>query len=275
MAMAKLSAGERAALPNGAFVYVDSQGNRKLPIHDEPHVRNAMARFNQVRFETDEARARAFRKLLEAAIGYGIAPIGFVASEMRRARDTDQPDLPDGQVTLMLTDIEDSTGLVHRLGEEYPALLGEVRSLIREEVTTRNGYEVDARADEFFAAFPDAAHALDAALRIQWRLHDQQRRLQVHLRIGLHSGNPDRTEIGYTGIPVHTAARVCSAAHGGQILLSASTRNELGDDLPAATSLIALGSHRLRGLREPLELFQVFGSGLSDQFPPPRTDPNP
>ena len=84
--MATLDAKTRAALPDSAFAYVDSTGKRRLPIHDESHVRNALSRFNQVKFESDEARERAFQKLLKAAVGHGIAPVGFVAAQMRAAR---------------------------------------------------------------------------------------------------------------------------------------------------------------------------------------------
>ena len=112
----RLSARKRGALRDSAFAYVDSQGRRRLPIHDEPHVRNALARFNQVQFEDDEARDRARRRLLRAAKKYGIVPIGFMDSQLRRQG---QRILPSGAVTFLLTDIQDSTGLVQRLGDGY------------------------------------------------------------------------------------------------------------------------------------------------------------
>ena len=79
------------------------------------------------------------------------------------------------------------------------------------------------------------------------------------------------TDAGYVGLPVHTVARICSAAHGGQILLSAAARNALGQSLPAGVGLRSLGSHRLRGLREPVDLFQVETAALTKRFPPLRT----
>lgn len=270
--MAKLSAAERAALPDGAFAYVDSKGNRRLPIHDEARVRNALARFNQVRFESDEARERSFQKVLSAAIGYGIAPVGFVAGQLRRARSSSRPDLPDGQVTLMFSDIEGSTGIAHRLGDAYPGLLAEVRALIRDLVSANGGYEVDARGDESFSVFPDALHALEAAVSLQRRLQGQPWSAPLRIRVGLHSGEPARTDTGYEGITVHTAARVCSVGHGGQIILSASTRDELKPDAGPLAELMYLGAHRLRGLPEPVELFQAVAAGLPDQFPPPRSE---
>ena len=118
--MATLDARKRASLPDSAFAYVDSKGNRRLPINDESHVRNALSRFNQVKFESEEARERAFRRLLKAATKYGIAPIGFITRQLRQARGADSSDLPSGAVTLLLSDIEGSTKLVQDLGEDYP-----------------------------------------------------------------------------------------------------------------------------------------------------------
>lgn len=271
--MPKLSAAERTALPDAAFAYIDSKGNRRLPIHDEVRVRNALARFNQVSFESDEAQERSFQKVLKAAIDYGIAPVGFVAGQLRRARSSSRPDLPDGQVTLMLTDIEDSTALAHRLGDEYPGLLEQVRALIRDSVNANDGYEVDARGDESFSVFPDAVHALEAAVSMQRRLQARPWSEPVRIRVGLHSGEPSRTDTGYEGIIVHTAARVCSAGHGGQIVVSASTRDELEYDAGPLARLMELGTHHLRGLTEPVELFQAVGAGLADQFPSLRSEP--
>ena len=170
--MATLDARKRASLPNSAFAYVDSKGNRRLPINDEAHVRNALSRFNQVKFESEEARERAFRRLLRAATDYGIAPVGFVTRQLRRARAGDSSDLPSGVVTLLLTDIEGSTRLIQELGDDYPAVLEQVRAIIRETVGRHDGYEVDSRADEFFAVFAGAAGGVAAAVEIQRGLQD-------------------------------------------------------------------------------------------------------
>lgn len=268
--MAQLSARQRAELPNSAFAYVDSKGRRLLPINDEPHVRNALSRFNQVKFEDESAKEKAFRKLLTAATKYGIAPIGFVARQLREAAAAESPsDLPSGPVTLLLSDIEGSTRLVHRLGDAYPEVLAVVQGLIREAVDSHRGCEVDARADEFFAAFAHAADALSAALSIQRSLRDHEwpEQASVRVRIGLHSGSPSRTETGYVGLPVNTAARVSSAGHGGQILLTAETRDELTE---AEVDLVSLGVFELRGLPSPVELLQVAARDLPQDFPPLR-----
>ena len=269
--MATLDAKKRASLPNSAFAYVDSQGNRRLPINDEAHVRNALSRFNQVKFESEEARDRAFRRLLKAATDYGIAPIGFVTRQLREARVADPSDLPSGVVTLMLTDIEGSTRLVHELGEDYPSVLEGVRKLIRDAVGGHQGYEVDSRADEFFAVFAEAGQGLAASIEIQRAMQDTKwpDGHQVRVRIGLNSGSPAVTDTGYVGLPVNVMARVCNAGHGGQILLTTASRDELGSDL-AGIELHSLGEFQLQGLPGPEALFQVKTRGLMEEFPPLR-----
>jgi class 3 adenylate cyclase len=289
--MAELDGRNRARLPNSAFAYVDSKGRKRLPINDEAHVRNALARFNQVRFEDDAAREKARRRLLTAARKYGIVPIGFMDGQLRaqstkaarltienerllgavEARASEVSTLPVGFVTFLLTDIEDSTGLIRRLGDGYGALLDDVRSVIRVAVTRAGGREVDARADEFFAVFVRVEGAVEVALSIQktmgaraWPEH-----AEVRLRIGIHSGLPTLTETGYVGMAVHTAARVCSAAHGGQVLLSGAAHGALTDGMPASVTAQSLGPHRLRGMPEPVELFQLVAEALP-QFEAPR-----
>jgi class 3 adenylate cyclase len=261
--MATLDAKKRASLPNSAFAYVDSKGNRRLPINDEAHVRAALSRFNQVKYESEEARERAFRRLLTAASTYGIAPVGFVTRQLREARSGNANPKPSGAVTLFLSDIEGSTPLVHSLGDAYPALLDEVRSTIREAVHRGSGYEVDSRADEFFAVFASSADAVQAAIETQRKLDPAR----VKVRIGLHSGSPAVTDTGYVGMPVNVTARVCNAGHGGQILMTAATRDELEDSMPSGVSVVSLGRYQLQGLPQEEEVFQVKGRGLARSFP--------
>ena len=174
--MARLESSERTDLPDRAFAYVDSRGRRRLPIHDAAHVRNALARFNQVHFEDDAARERARNRLLNAAKKHGIVPLGFIASQLdserafgeRRAREPAA--LPTGFLTMLMTDIEDSSGLVDRLGEAYRKLIGDVRTLLRETALAFAGQAVETRADEFFAVFESPGAALDAAIAIQREL---------------------------------------------------------------------------------------------------------
>src|SRR3954468_11283837 len=107
--MPPLKARERAQLPDSAFAYIDTKGKRRLPIHDASHVRNALARFGQVRFEDDAARDRARTRLLQAAKRHRIVPIGFIASELGGGAARASGALPSGFVTMLMTDIEGST----------------------------------------------------------------------------------------------------------------------------------------------------------------------
>ncbi len=266
--MPRLTARERAKLPDSAFAYIDSQGNRRLPIHDASHVRNALARFNQVRFEDEEARDRARSRLLRAAKKHGIIPIGFISAQLKAQRR-----LPEGEVTFLLTDIEGSTELLSRLTDGYGPLLTEIRRRVRAAVRDAGGHEVDARGDDHFAVFERAPGALEAALAIQRAMRDgaQSHGVEVRIRIGLHRGRPALTDNGYVGLSVHAAARICFAAHGGQILLSSAVQRAVEDSLPDRVSLRQLGAWRFRGLPEPISLFQVDAPGLREKFPPLRS----
>ena len=231
--MPTLSATARARLPDSSFAYIASQGRRRLPINDISHVRNALARFDQVDFEDDAARERARERLLRAAKKHGIVPLGFFDGQLRKASGANVRSLPRGTVTFLLTDIEGSTRLLERLGEEYTGLLRDVRTAIRTAVRAASGHEVDARADEFFAVFRRPPHALEAALAIQRALQAKTwpQKSVVRVRIGMHTGRPTLTDTGYVGIAVHIAARICYASHGGQILLSSAARESFAERL--------------------------------------------
>ncbi len=266
--MPALGTKERAALPNSAFAYVDSTGRRVLPIHDEAHVRNALGRFSRVHFEDDEARDRARMRLLTAAKKHGIMPLGFMRGQFRPDRK-----LPRGRVTFLLADIEGSTGLLHHLGDRYGGALAQLRRLLRSEVRTAGGCEIDARGDEYFGVFELADGAVAAAITIQRvvRDHPWPDGVGLRIRIGVHTGRASLNETGYVGLAVHTVARVCTSGHGGQIVISAATRDALTGPLPEGARLTSLGSWRLNGLRESTELLQVDVADLLADFPPPRT----
>lgn len=266
--MATLSAKERALLPDSAFAYVDSRGKRRLPIHDASHVRNALARFGQVAFEDEAARDRARSRLLRAAKKYGIMPIGFISSQLQPQRK-----LPTGNVTFLLTDIEGSTGLLARLGDEYARVLADVRRRVRTAVQRAGGHLVSARGDDSFAAFAPAPAALEGALAIQraMRADPWPDGGDVRLRIGLHRGRPQLTDDGYVGLSVHAAARICFAAHGEQIVLSSAVRTAVGEALPEEIGLTSLGAWRFRGLPEAIEMFQANAPDLPADFPPLRS----
>jgi class 3 adenylate cyclase len=384
--MSRLVASKRARLPASAFAYVDSRGRRRLPIHDEAHVRNALARFSQVGFEDDAARERTRTRLLNAAKKYGIVPVGFITGQLEsersnatagrlvielgrqrapgeleqrlrsvlrdptlavlhwsdssgayldgtgkpvplpaegagrgvtllerqgrpmtalvhapavlddprlaetvlaavrfvvekellhgqiQATSTDAAALPTGFVTLLMSDIESSTGLLRRLGDRYGDLLNDLRGILRAAVLRASGREIDARADEYFAVFERAPAAIEAAVAVQRALGKRAwpDEVQVRVRMGIHSGRPTLTDVGYIGLAVHTTARVCAAAHGGQIVVSSRTRGAVGSPGPAGIRFRTLGRYRLPNLPALETLFQVQAKGLRGAFPKPR-----
>jgi class 3 adenylate cyclase len=280
--MGRLKPKKRARLPDRAFAYIDARGRRRLPIHDKAHVKNALARFNQVDFEDNAAREGARKRLLNAAKKYRIVPVGFITGQLQserryaaaqiKATATAAAALPTGFVTLLMSDIEGSTLLLRRLGDGYGALLNDVRGLLRAAVSRAHGREIDARADEFFAVFERASDAVESAVAIQRELGERtwMDDVDVQVRLGVHSGRPTLTDVGYIGLAVHTTARVCGAAHGGQIVLSAAARAAIGTAPPPGLRFRNLGRHRLAGLPEPEPLLQVQARGLRVIFPPPR-----
>jgi class 3 adenylate cyclase len=202
------------------------------------------------------------------------AAVRFVVEKERlrgqiQATSIDAAMLPTGFVTLLMTDIEGSTALLRTLDDRYAAVLNDVRGIIRVAVLRASGREIDARADEFFAVFERPAAAIDAAVALQRTLgkHAWLDDVDVRVRVGVHSGRPTLTDAGYIGLAVHTTARVCSAAHGGQIVVSTATRAAVGDSAPTGRGL---GRHRLPGLPDAETLFQVLASGLRVGFPRPR-----
>ncbi|HVH66086.1 MAG TPA: adenylate/guanylate cyclase domain-containing protein [Candidatus Acidoferrum sp.] len=385
--MAPLDARTRSRLPDSAFAYIDSRGQRRLPINDEAHVRNALARFNQTTFEDEAARDRARTRLLRAAKKYGIVPVGFMTGQLRtqsahaaagkavvelgglgtpeqledrlrmllgdptmsvlywsesvrsyldagghavelphdgsnraatlldtrgrpmaallhartvltdpelvrnvtaavklaienqwmhaeiRASARDIRTLPTGFVTFLFSDIEDSTGLVRSLAENYEALLDDIRRVLRGAIRSAGGREVETRADEMTAVFERAPAALDAALGMQRGIGARRwpDGVTVRVRIGLHAGQTTLTDTGYIGLAVHTAARICFASHGGQILISEETRDAISAAVPKDIRFRELGRYQLHGLPDPETLFQVEAPDLASAFPPPRT----
>jgi predicted ATPase/class 3 adenylate cyclase len=167
--------------------------------------------------------------------------------------------LPTGTLTLLFTDIEGSTTLLHDLGPDYADVLAEHRRILRLAFADRGGVEVDTQGDAFFYAFTRASDAVAAANAGQAALG----RGPVRVRMGIHTGEPVVTEEGYVGIDVHRAARIAAAAHGGQVVLSQTTRELVESD----ATLRDLGAHRLKDLTEPERLYQL-GDG---EFPPLRT----
>src|SRR5579859_143837 len=169
--------------------------------------------------------------------------------------------LPTGVVTLLFTDVEGSTRLLHELGDDYGEALYEHRRRLRATFADHEGVEVDTQGDAFFVAFARASNAVAAAV-------DGQRALAggpIRVRMGLHTGEPRLTEEGYIGLDVHKGARIAAVGHGGQVLLSQTTR-ALVD-----TGVRDLGPHRLKDLSAPERIFQLEIDGLTTEFPPLRT----
>ncbi len=167
-------------------------------------------------------------------------------------------ELPGGTVTFLFTDIEGSTRLLHEHGDRYVDVLAEHRRLLRDAFARHGGVEIDTQGDAFFVAFADARAAVAAAAEGQRALAAGP----VRIRVGVHTGEPIVWDEGYAGEDVHRAARICAAAHGGQVVLSERTRS-----LVDGVAVRELGAHRLKDLSEPQRLFQL-GEG---EFPPLRT----
>jgi class 3 adenylate cyclase len=167
-------------------------------------------------------------------------------------------DLPSGTVTFLFTDVDGSTKLLHELGDSYADLLGEHRRVLRDAFARHGRVEVDTQGDAFFVAFGRANDALAAAGDAQEGLSSGR----LGVRMGLHTGEPLLTDEGYVGIDVHRAARIAASGHGGQILVSQSTRDLVGED-----RLRDLGTHRLKDLTAPERIYQLGAA----TFPPLKT----
>jgi DNA-binding NarL/FixJ family response regulator/class 3 adenylate cyclase len=179
-------------------------------------------------------------------------------------------DLPSGIVALLFTDVEGSTRLVQELGSEYSAVMGEHRRLVREAFEPLGGHEIDCRGDEFFIAFASTRDALRAAVEAQRALaaSDWPSATPLRVRMGVHTGEPTPAEGGYVGIDVHRAARICSAGHGGQVLVSQPTRDLAPDD--EGFDFRDLGEHALKGIPRPERIYQLVAEGLHEEFDPLR-----
>ena len=186
--------------------------------------------------------------------------------------------LPSGTLTIFFSDIEGSTQLLQTLGADYAALLDEHNRILRAAIESHNGHEVRTQGDSFFAVFERAGDAVQAAAQAQRALFEYSndghfaQNAVVRVRIGLHTGEP--TSFGgddYSGLDVHRAARIAAAGHGGQTLLSQTTRELVESDLTPAIRLYDLGEHRLKDLARPIRLSQLLLDGLPRDFPTLRT----
>ncbi len=181
--------------------------------------------------------------------------------------------LPAGTITLLFTDIEGSTHLLQQLGDRYANLLTEYRHLLRTAFDEYHGHEVDTQGDAIFAAFARASDAFLMTVAAQRALavHSWPGAVTVRVRMGLHTGEPSRLAEGYVGLDVNYAARIMSAAHGGQVLLSQTTRDLVEQDLSEGVSLRDLGERRLKDVERPIHLYQLVIAGLPADFPALKT----
>jgi len=183
-------------------------------------------------------------------------------------------DRPSGTVTFLFTDIEGSTVLLRQLRDAYGDVLETHGRLLRQAFESAGGQEIDTQGDSFFVAFRRPKDAVVAAVSAQQALSSEEwpGGANVRVRMGIHTGDASLAADRYLGLSVHRAARICSAGHGGQILISQTTHALLEDDeeeLPGA--LRDLGAQRLKDFDRPVKLFQLVAPGLQDSFPQLRT----
>jgi predicted ATPase/class 3 adenylate cyclase len=183
------------------------------------------------------------------------------------------PTLPTGTVTFVFTDIEGSTRLVKDLGDLFPAVLEEHNRLLRETFEQLGGVEVSTEGDSFFVVFASSTAAAEAAVAAQRALFAHQWRdgIEIRVRMGMHTGEGVLVGDNYGGIDVHRAARISAVGHGGQIVLSETTRVLVEPGLPNGVRIIDLGEHGLKDLDRREHLYQLCVDGLPSEFPPLRS----
>ena len=182
-------------------------------------------------------------------------------------------ELPSGTVTFLFTDIEGSTRLIKQLRDRYGEALADHQRILRRAFADHGGREIDTQGDSFFVAFPRAKDAVAAAVEAQRGLgeHAWADGAELRVRMGIHTGEPTVGEQRYIGLGVHRAARICAAGHGGQVLVSQTSRELLRDDPLPEVSLRDLGVYQLKDLDEPEQLFQLVAPGLVESFPQLKT----
>ncbi|MFI5261075.1 MAG: adenylate/guanylate cyclase domain-containing protein [Candidatus Limnocylindrales bacterium] len=191
------------------------------------------------------------------------------------AEQSGTTNLPTGTVTFLFTDIEGSTRLVERLGTAgYSPLLEAHQAIVRAVLAETDGVEIKTEGDSFFVVFRSARAAVEAAATIQRELaaHTWPPDAAVRVRMGLHTGEGViARDTDYVGLDVHRAARIASAGHGGQVLISETTHALVTTDLPDGVTSRDLGEHRLKDLSRPERIRQLVIAGLPDHFPPLKT----
>jgi len=186
----------------------------------------------------------------------------------KKVRPTSSP--PTGTITFLFTDIEGSTRLLDKMGDQYTIALSDHHEILRTSIQKWNGREMDTQGDSFFVAFTYAKDAVLCAVEAQRALiaHSWPQGESLRVRMGLHTGEPLIASIGYVGMDVHRAARIGDASHGGQILLSQTTRELVEQDLPKGMSILDLGEYRLKDMQFPTSIYQLVAEGLPAEFAP-------
>lgn len=181
--------------------------------------------------------------------------------------------LPTGTVTFLRTDIEGSMRLVRELGVAWDEVNATHMGLIRHAIDDHGGVVVRTEGDAMFAVFPEARAAVSAAIAAQRALttHAWPDGVELRVRMGLHSGEAYLSGDDYGGFEVNRAARIAAAGHGGQIVLSDTTRALVADALPDGVAIRDLGKHALREVPSPEQLFQLDVPGMRSAFPALRT----
>jgi len=182
--------------------------------------------------------------------------------------------LPGGTITFLFSDVEGSTRLLEQLGERYQEVDREHRRILRERLGEAGGREMDNQGDAFFFSFPRAKDAVAGAVAAQRELaaHHWPDGVGVGVRMGLHTGEPTVGEEGYLGMDVVRAARICSAGHGGQVLLSETTRALVGNNIPDGVSIRDLGDAQLKDVQHE-RIYELALDDRPNSFPPLKTAP--
>ncbi|MEO8638409.1 MAG: adenylate/guanylate cyclase domain-containing protein [Chloroflexota bacterium] len=182
-------------------------------------------------------------------------------------------EIPTGTVTFLFTDIEGSTRLAQDLGAGWPPLLERHREIGRAAWAEQGGAEIGTEGDSFFVVFTSAPQATAAAVAVQRGLAAEAwpEGAQIRSRMGMHTGEGVLSGGSYVGLDVHRAARIANAGHGGQVLLSATTRALVEGSLPDGVTLREMGEHRLKDLSRPERIWDLVIDGIASDFPPLRT----
>ena len=179
-------------------------------------------------------------------------------------------ELPIGTVTFLFTDIEGSTQLLKQLRDRYGETLADHQRILREAFIEHGGHEIDTQGDSFFVAFRQrqgCGRLPRSPASVGFRGPCLADGVELRVRMGIHTGEPAVGGERYVGLGVHRAARICAAGHGGQVLVSQTSRELLRDDPIDGVTLRDLGEHQLKDLDEPERLYQLRAPGLARGVP--------